>query len=404
MKIKILSGMILSAALMALSGCGGGGGGGSTPVTPAAPTVVSGVAAKGQFISGKVDIFGVDAVTSGKGALLKTTSLDALGTYSADISPYTGPILVEVSGSYKDEATGATVTIAATTPLRVAISNAAGNVSAMVTPLTELAVLKMNNVFTKTAVDTINGNIATAFKLDDITKTKPIDATLAAPATATAAEKNQSLVLATVSQMVKNSGNTLDKVLADMAADITGSTLADKSTAGFKTAMFDFVSSANNKTDTTVANIATSPVNIGSFKLAHLKISTAGLVAPAKIGGIDFTFSLPAGVTLSKDPLTNQVTPGVVVVSGDAAAAASTSISLATLNGQALRTVLASSAGFGAGEFVDISCTVPAGNTATAADFAAAITSAATGTTVFATDSTGTQIPGISLSAVVDVF
>jgi len=399
MKIKILFGMILSATLVALSGCGGGGGGGGS--TAATPTVVSGVASKGQFVSGKVDIFGVDAVTSGKGALLKTTSLDALGTYTADISPYTGPILIEVTGKYKDEATGALVDTSV--PLRVAISNAAANVSAMVTPLTELAVRKLNNVFTKTAVDTINKDIATIFKLDDITKTKPFDATIAPPATATAAEKNQSLVLATISQMVKNSGDTtanaLDNVLNSMATDISGSTLADSSTASFKTALFDFVSDpAKNKTGITDA--ATAPVNIGTFKLAHLKISTAGLAAAAKIGGMDFTFNLPAGVSLTKDAITNQVTPGTVVVSGVAAAAGTTSISLATLNLQALRTVLANAQGFGAGEFVDVSCTIPAGNLAKAADFTTAITAA----TVSATDLKGAPITGATLSAVVDVF
>jgi hypothetical protein len=404
MKIRILCGMIFSAALMALFGCGGGGGD-VTPVTPAAtPTVVSGVAAKGQFTIGKVNVFGVDSVTSGKGTLLKTTSLDALGAYTADIGSYTGPVLIEVSGSYKDEATGTTVVLDPATPLRVVISNAAGDVKAMVTPMTELAVKKLNNVFTKTAVDTINANIAKAFNLDGITTTIPIDATIAAPANATLAQKKQSLVLATVSQMVKNSGNTLDKVLTDMAADITGSTLADKSTAAFKTAMFDFVDSTNNKTDTTKANIGTSPVNIGAFKLAHLKISTAGLVAPAKIGGIDFTFSLPAGVTLSKDAITNQVSSGIVIVSGVAAAAGTTSISLSTINAQVLRTVLANasvSGGFGAGEFINISCTIPAGNGANDASFTTAINSA----TVFATDDlTGAQIPGITLTAVVNVF
>lgn len=397
MKIRILFGMIFSVALITLSGCGGGGGG--TP-TPAAPTVVSGVASKGQFVSGKVDIFGVDSVTSGKGTLLKTTSLDALGNYSADISPYTGPLLIEVSGSYKDEATGTTVTLATATPLRVAISNAAGNVSAMVTPLTEMAVKKMNNVFTKTAVDTINANIAAAFKVEDITKTKPVDATDAtANATATAAQKNQGLVLAAVSQMVKNSGNTLDKVLTDMATDISGSTLADTSIAGFKTALFDFMSDTA-KNNTGITNITTVPVNIGSFKIAHLKISTAGLVAPAKIGGIDFTFNLPAGVTLTKDAITNQVTSGIVVVSGVAAAAGTTSISLSTLNAQALRTVLANAQGFDAGEFVNISCTIPAGNTATAANFTTAITAA----TITATGLTGALITGVTLTAIVDVF
>jgi hypothetical protein len=329
--------------------------------------------------------------------------LDALGKYTADISPYQGPILIEVSGSYKDEATGTTMVVPATTPLRAAISNAAGNVSVMVTPLTEMAVKKMNNVFTKAAVDTINANIATAFKVDDITKTEPIDATIAAPATATAAQKNQSMVLATISQMVKNSGDTtataLDKVLAGMAADITGSTMLDKSIAGYKTAMFDFMGSTNNKTGITDINNFVG--NIGTFKLAHMKISAVLPAGAPNIGGIDFTFTLPTGVSLSKDAITNLVTPGVVVIAGVAAATGTTSISLATLDAQALRTVMANAQGFGAGEFVDISCTIPAGNTATAASFATAITTA----TVSAKDATtGGAIPGITLTAVVDVF
>src|SRR6185369_506838 len=98
--------------------------------------------------------------------------------------------------------------------------------------------------------------------------------------------------------------------------------------------------------------------------------------------------------------ITNQVTPGTVVVSGVAAAAGTTSISLATLNLQALRTVLANAQGFGAGEFVDVSCTIPAGNLAKAADFTTAITAA----TVSATDLKGAPITGATLSAVVDVF
>src|SRR6185369_3973788 len=98
--------------------------------------------------------------------------------------------------------------------------------------------------------------------------------------------------------------------------------------------------------------------------------------------------------------ITNQVTPGTVVVSGVAAAAGTTNISLATLNLQALRTVLANAQGFGAGEFVDISCTIPAGSTLTGTDFSTAIQSA----NVLATDATGTPISNVTLSADVAVF
>src|SRR5690348_13281684 len=129
MKIKVLSGMLFYVALMIISGCGGGGGG-APAAAPAAPTVVSGTPFKGPFDGTKdsvVNIFGVDA-NGVKGATpLKTSKLDAFGAYSVDISPYTGPIVVEVTGTYKDEATGAAVTMdPAGPPLRAIFADAKG--------------------------------------------------------------------------------------------------------------------------------------------------------------------------------------------------------------------------------------------------------------------------------------
>lgn len=404
MKIKILVGMIISAALMALTGCGGG--------DSAPPTIVSGVAAKGLFINGTVQVFAINSATGDKEATpRRTVTFDPLapGVYSADISPYTGPILIEVSGTYRDEATGLDVTT--TTPLRAAIANAAGNVTAMVTPLTELAVRsakKTSGALTVASINSANAAIAALFKVADITKTKPVDATTAAAATATAAEKDQSLVLATISQLMKNQGKTLDTVLTDLTAGIsvtgTTATMDDTTTAGFKTALFDFMTDTT-KNNTGITDIATTPLNIGTFKIAHLKISTANLPANTTIGGIDFTFTLPTGVTLTKDAITNQVSAGVVVVSGVAAAADTTSISLSTLNGQALRTVLANAQGFGAGEFVDISCTIPASVTTSAADLKTAFSTAiAASSPLTVTDTAGASIAAVTITAEVDVF
>jgi hypothetical protein len=406
MNIRILSGMIFSVALMALFGCGGGGGG-------ATPTIVSGVASKGPFVNGTVQVFAIDTATGDKEATpRRTVSLDpkAPGIFTFDITPYQGPILIEVTGTYRDEATGTEA--ATTTPLRAAISNATGNVTVNVTPLTELAVRnarKTSGALTAVSIVNANTNIAALFKVADITTTKPVDATDAtATATATADEKDQSLVLAAISQLVKNSGNTLDKVLTDLTADISvsGSTIkmADNSTASFKTALFDFMTDTT-KNKTGITDPTKTQINIGDFKIAHVQILTAGLAAGKKIGGIDFTFNLPAGVTVSSDSVTNQVTPGVVVVSGVAAAANTTSISLSTINQLALRTVLANAQGFGAGDFVDISCTIPATVTTPAADLKTAFTSAITAASpLTVTDITGAKISGVTLSAIVNVF
>jgi len=397
MKKYILFVMLMVIALTNIYGCGGGGGGGA-----ATPTVVNGVASKGPFISGSpVKVFAIDQVTGTKAAQLGTgVVLDSLGTYSVEIGTYTGPIIVEVSGTFKDEANPAQPgQVDATTPIRAAISNAsAGTNQVMVTPLTELAVREMNNTLVKSNIDAKNAEIAAIFKLDNIVTTKPADATNATSATAADAQKNYALVLAAISQLVKNSGQKLDDVLKGMSDDIAGNVMADNSIAGFKTALFDFVTSANNKTG--ITNTATATVNIGTFKIAHLKISTQGLPAGVKIGGIDFTFNLPPSVTLSKDAITNQVLSGVVVVSGDAAASGTTSISLATLDAQTLRTALANAQGFGAGEFLDISCIIPAGVTVTADSFTTPISAAAP----VVSDLTTALISGITLTATVDIF
>jgi hypothetical protein len=408
MKIQILLGMIFSAVMLTLSGCGGGGGDTTAVIPPGTPTIVSGTPFKGPFdsVGSSVKIFGVDATGAKLATPLKTVQIDALGGYGpVDISPYTGTIVVEVTGTYKDEATGVKVAMdPAGPPLRAVISDAKGNVTVNVTPLTELAVQKVGAVLTKTIIDKMNTDIGTLFKVDDIIKTKPVDATTAAAATATAAEKSQSLVLAAISQLVKNSGNTLGKVLGDMGLDITvgatDSKLGDTSAAGFKTAMFDFVTDTT-KNLTGVTTIAGAPV-VGTLKLAHLQISTTGLIAPALIGGIDFTFNLPFGVTLSSDPATFQVSPGVVVVSGVAAVTGTTSVSLSTLHLPALRTVVANAQGFGTGEFVNISCTIPAGNPAAVADFNTAITSATTPPVI--TDLKGAPIAGVTLTATTVIF
>jgi hypothetical protein len=389
MKIKILLGMFFSLAAMTVAGCGGGGG--------AATTTVAGTAMKGLFTEGTVQVFAVDPATGSKAATpLKTDVLKADSSYSMDIGSFTGPVIIEVTGKYKDEASGPTappVTLAA--PIRAAV-NATGSTTAMVTPLTELAVVKVGNVFTKTSIDKANTDVAAAFKLDSIITTKPVDAASVAAKTAAGAERDYGLLLATVSQIMKESGGTLSQVLSDLAGGISGPTMTLAASTSIKVAQFDFVSSANNQTTLTVAGLAANPFNAGNPKVALMKVSTTGLPATAKIGGIDFTMNLPAGVIVSADATTKEATAGAVTVSGVAVAdATSTSISLASFNAPAMRIVLANAKGFGGGQFMNVACTLPAGSTVTALQLQGVVT-AATGT---ATDLTGAPIPGVTLTA-----
>src|SRR6185369_1254215 len=111
MKLKILSGLLLSILSLTIVGCGGGGA--STPPS----TTVSGEASKGPIIGGDVKIYAIkDGVV--QTAPLPTTPVTVttrapFGNYSAVISNYSGPVKVVVTGNigstYKDEATGTTV-------------------------------------------------------------------------------------------------------------------------------------------------------------------------------------------------------------------------------------------------------------------------------------------------------
>src|ERR1043165_6031960 len=121
MKMRLLSNAVISLAAMTLFGCGGGGG--TTPVVSppsAGPVVISGVAAKGPLSGADVRVYGLKADgtpdTANPLATGKTLT-DGSGGYSMTIptpSAPTGPVVVEVTnGSYTDEATGASVTLAA---------------------------------------------------------------------------------------------------------------------------------------------------------------------------------------------------------------------------------------------------------------------------------------------------
>lgn len=421
--------MIFSVVMLTLSGCGGGGGG-STPavvVPPGTPTSVSGTPFKGAFDGSKpseVKIFGVDANNiKAANPLVTPTKLDIDGKYGpVNIGTYTGTIVVEVTGTYKDEATGLPVTIKpADPPLRAIISDAKGGDQVVnVTPLTELAARKMGDVLTKPTIDSRNASIAALFNVADIFKTKPVDATNAAASAAALPEEiKQSLVLAAISQLMTNATDpttglpkTLGQVLDVMSADITvdaanpaNVAMKEGSTLGFKTAMLDFVT-VNPLNQSGVksmdnAPILSTPPNVIASKVAHMKISTAGLAPGSIIGGIEFTLNLPAGVTLINDPTTFEVAPGVVVASGVAAVTGTNRISTATFHLPALKILLANAQGFGAGEFINISCTIPATVTTSVAALKTAFTTAikAASATVTATDLKGAPILGVTLAA-----
>ncbi|MBU3738501.1 MAG: choice-of-anchor D domain-containing protein [Rhodoferax sp.] len=167
-------------------------------------TVASGVVSKGPLAGSSVCAYAI--TNAARGALLGScVTSGSDGAYSVDLGAYTGPVLFEATGgTYVDEATGATVTLAA--PLRSMLANASGaTVSVAITPLTELAYQLANGAGGSLSTDRITSSIArvqTNFGVADIVATQPVNA-LSVPTTATTAQKTYALALATVSQYQK---------------------------------------------------------------------------------------------------------------------------------------------------------------------------------------------------------
>lgn len=128
-----------SAAALVLTACGGGDpaptAGANSPAAPATTaTTITGNAVKGPVSGATVTI-----KNASTGAVLATTTTRDNGAYAVDTT-FVGDVLVEITGgSYIDEATRRSTTLA--TPMRSVVTTSAngGNVIGMVTPLTTMA-------------------------------------------------------------------------------------------------------------------------------------------------------------------------------------------------------------------------------------------------------------------------
>ena len=334
MKMRPLFNAVVCLAVMTLFGCGGGGGGGGAAAPPAGSVTISGIAAEGPLSGSDVAVFNTKADGSlDRTTPLGTTKTGADGSYTITIPPASapsGPVVVEVSGgAYIDEVSGQSVTMNATTKLRTAVSSVADGDKITVTPLTEIAYHKTEGLgngatfvgaFTKANIDDSNTKISSTFGVDNIIRSHPFDPTKAAPANATADDKKYAAALGVFSQMVNDNKGSTSKTLATSLDDVLNQFVEDLHTKGglspttvnlYNTAIDNFKSKNNG---------GTLPSAI-TFKGGVLTLVTAGTLATGTaINGIDFTVSLPAGVTVKADAVTGEAAATTVQPSSLAAA------------------------------------------------------------------------------------
>ena len=325
-----------------LTGCGGGGGA-SSPTAPAAPVVqltkVSGVASKGIFTSGTVNVY---ALAGGKrGALLKQAAITPFGTYSASLGSYQGPIVAEASGSYTDEATGTTLQVSADAPIRAALPLASGTVNLPVTALTEIAVQKTGGAFTPEAIAAANTVVSDLFKVD-IINTRPVAATATALNSAAADQVTYTLALATISQLSASGSQPLATTLSALATsiDVASSSMTLATASLLQGALSAFTGNSHNQTG--IVDPSTSPLANVGMRTVVVSVAVPGA---ALIGAVQGTIALPAGVVLD---------PGSPALAGTALG----SILVTNPSPGSLTVGILSSNGFTAGEILTFSCSV----------------------------------------------
>ncbi len=233
-------GTLLSLTLLSCSGGGGGGGGNSSP------TVITGHVVDGFIAGATVTAYQVNA-NGTQGAQIGTpVTTDLSGNYTLNLGTYSGPVyLTSQGGTYVDTATGTTIDL--NIPpysgmiLSAIVSNASGNVTAQINPLTTMAAdvaltLAAQGTPVATAADNANTLIQNYFALTSpILNTDIVSLTTPSCMTGyTQASADVSAILAGISQLAYNNGvSTPDLVQAliqDVSSDGQFDGLASKAT------------------------------------------------------------------------------------------------------------------------------------------------------------------------------
>ncbi len=287
-KLKVMLTLtLLIGSLSLLFGCGGGGSSATTPGgTTGANGMINGTAVKGPISGGTVTAF---AITNGTmGMQLASGTTDSQGNFNMSIGDYTGSLMLQMSGgTYVDEATGATVTMApgdVMTAVMTTLATGSTVTGIQVTPLTSMAQAMANNMAgglmdaNITAANTAIGNY---FIVNDILHTTPMNPLVSGSSgTATQDMINYGMAIAAISQTAKDMGMTSsssmvtammndasDGVLNGMMGStpvMMGGMMAGSSmmtpttgTSGLATEMATFITSTLNKSGVTATDMTT---------------------------------------------------------------------------------------------------------------------------------------------------
>lgn len=204
------------AALLTLSmvvaACGGGGGAPAAAVPETtAGAAVTGNAVKGPVSGATIRAFGLAGGL--QGPQVGSAVTDAQGAFAMQLGAHAGPLLLQMTGgSYIDEASGATVTLAPGEMMTAVLSSLPPGTTAtvQVTPLTAMAqamAARMPGGMTPPNIDAANAAIGNYFMVGDVLHTRPINPLATGSAIgASPAMINYGMALAGMSQYASSAG------------------------------------------------------------------------------------------------------------------------------------------------------------------------------------------------------
>jgi hypothetical protein len=277
----VLVGLPIATALAA---CGGSG---------VSPSYLSGQVVKGPVNSADVCVYAVTNAIKASTPLVPCVKSDPTGNYAfAAISGYAGDVIVEATnGTYKNEATGATTTLAST--LRTVVPVTTGSVVGMVTPLTAIAFDK-STALTSAAFAIAAGNVAAQAGLSgtNILNTAPTFGT-----NGTTATNAYAAALGAFAQYQASAGSTLAQALASWNTPTNQ--------AAFQTALSTYASSAQVLAANLPSNFNLSATGAAlSFAIAS-PASTAGATSGTTTPGSTTTSTTPPASTVTSSGSTS---------------------------------------------------------------------------------------------------
>lgn len=278
-------GAVASFIFLLLTACGGGGGGVNGDL-PAASGAIGGTVTKGPVANATVVAYGIAGGAAG--AQLGSATTDANGNFNLHVGAHAGAVMLRVTGgSYRDEATGATVAMAPgdfMTAVMGAMSAGTTVNGIQVTPLTSMAQARAQTMaggMNAANIATANAALGNYFMVSDILHVHPMNPlTPGSGAGASADARNYGMTLAAMSQYAASVNmpvssamvalmvnDASDGVMDGMHAagrifmpmgGMTGSgtMAATAGTFGMSTAMAQFMASAANVSGLTPADMA----------------------------------------------------------------------------------------------------------------------------------------------------